>query len=199
MNAYFYSDNDVQKGPVSFEDLRKLNISKETLIWRDGMDDWVEAGNLPELSELFSSTPIQTVEEPQQIISTSSENNNTEKEYSEIDNTKMFKNAFFFKGRARRTEFCLSAIAYYICLMVPFLFGEAFGESGFVTVIGVIIFFGGFWFFLSESVRRCHDLDHNGFWILIPYYIFWLIFQNSKDGSNEYGNNPKGNNFKSLY
>lgn len=196
--VYFSFNNGTQKGPVTYEDLKIAGIGKDTLVWRDGFDDWQEAGSILELSGLFIGTPTATELIPQEDVRTSSEEQ-IGYEKPELDNTKMFKNAFLFKGRARRTEFCISYAIYEVCI---FLFGamsEVFEDSGFVAFLGMAIFIGALWFSLSEGTRRCHDLGHSGFWMLIPYYLLWMLFQNSKEGSNEYGNNPKGQIFKKLY
>lgn len=199
MDAYFYSDNGNQKGPVSYDELKKAGISKETLVWRDGFDDWREAGTVPELSGIFMEMPPRAESTIQNVASSSSDYKKEEVKNTELDNTKMFKNAFLFKGRARRSEFWLAYIIFMACMMIPAAISDAMGDSDALAVLGIIIIFGGLYFFLSEGTRRCHDLGHSGFWMLIPYYILWMLFQNSKEGPNEYGNNPKGVNFKQLY
>ena len=199
MDAYFYSDNGNQKGPVSYDELKKAGISKETLVWRDGFDDWREAGTVPELNGIFMEVPPRAESTIQNVASSSSEYKKEEVKNTELDNTKMFKNAFLFKGRARRSEFWLAYIIFMACMMIPAAISDAMGDSDALAVLGIIIIFGGLYFFLSEGTRRCHDLGHSGFWMLIPYYILWMLFQNSKEGPNEYGNNPKGVNFKQLY
>ena len=199
MDAYFYSDNGNQKGPVSYDELKKAGISKETLVWRDGFDDWREAGTVPELNGIFMEVPPRAESTIQNVASSSSDYKKEEVKNTELDNTKMFKNAFLFKGRARRSEFWLAYIIFMACMMIPAAISDAMGDSDALAVLGIIIIFGGLYFFLSEGTRRCHDLGHSGFWMLIPYYILWMLFQNSKEGPNEYGNNPKGVNFKQLY
>ncbi len=199
MDAYFYSDNGNQKGPVSYDELKKAGISKETLVWRDGFDDWREAGTVPELNGIFMEVPPRAESTIQNVASSSSDYKKEEVKNTELDNTKMFKNAFLFKGRARRSEFWLAYIIFMACMMIPAAISDAMGDSEALAVLGIIIIFGGLYFFLSEGTRRCHDLGHSGFWMLIPYYILWMLFQNSKEGPNEYGNNPKGVNFKQLY
>jgi len=53
---YIYLDNE-QKGPLSFEELKEKNISRETLIWFEGQADWKKAFEIEELTELFKSVP----------------------------------------------------------------------------------------------------------------------------------------------
>ncbi len=45
--------NGSQVGPLRRETLRNQGLTKETYVWRDGLADWVEAGSLPELADLF--------------------------------------------------------------------------------------------------------------------------------------------------
>lgn len=199
MNAYFYSDNGNQRGPVTYEDLKKAGISKDTLVWRDGFDDWQEAGSVPELNSLFTEAPNSTESVPQAEPVHKNTEERERSENPEIDNTKMFKNVFLFKGRARRSEFWVAYAVFFAAIMAVSAIADAGGDSGFVSFICIVLFIAGIWLFLSEGTRRCHDLGHNGFWMLIPYYLLWMLFQNSKEGPNEYGNNPKGENFKKLY
>ena len=198
MNAYFYSDNGTQKGPVPYEGLKRAGIGKGTLVWRDGFDDWQEAGNVSELSGLFIESAIPT-ESIQQIDSVSVRGVvQTKNKKPELDNTKMFTNVFLFKGRARRSEFWVAYVVFYATMILPSAILDAGGDSGFLSFLCIVLFIGGIWLFLSEGTRRCHDLGHSGLWMLIPYYILWMLFQNSKAGPNEYGNNPKGENVERL-
>lgn len=198
MNVYFYSDNGTQKGPVTYEDLKKARIGKETLIWRDGFEDWQEAGNVSELSSLFTEAAIISEGVKQSECTPTRTELQNESEKPELDNTKMFKNVFLFKGRARRSEFWVAYAIFFAAVMLSSAILDAGGDSAILSFLCIILIIGGFWLFLSEGARRCHDLGHNGFWMLIPYYIYWMLFQDSKVGSNEYGNNPKGENFKRL-
>jgi uncharacterized RDD family membrane protein YckC len=53
MHEWFYVVEDGQRGPVDEAQLRSLLkrnvLSGDTLVWRDGMRDWVAASSLPEL------------------------------------------------------------------------------------------------------------------------------------------------------
>ena len=47
------------------------------------------------------------------------------------------------------------------------------------------------WFFLAQGAKRCHDRGNSGWFQLIPYYVFWMVFADSEPGSNQYGSSPK--------
>lgn len=100
-------------------------------------------------------------------------------------------NPFSFKGRVRRTTYW---ITYTICSFIMYILTEAaalgFEEGGWL--IFLLIYIPMYWVFIAVHAKRCHDLGHSGWWMLIPFYSLWLAFQNSQSGDNEYGPNPKG-------
>lgn len=54
MEEYFYLDgNNQQKGPIASSDLLKYGVTKHTLVWRNGMNNWQAAAAVPELAALF--------------------------------------------------------------------------------------------------------------------------------------------------
>jgi hypothetical protein len=53
---YIYLDNE-QTGPLSFEELKEKNISRETSVWFEGQANWKKAFEIEELTELFKSVP----------------------------------------------------------------------------------------------------------------------------------------------
>lgn len=54
---YYCYLNGEQRGPMPVEELKALNIKRETLVWREGLENWVSAGALSELSVLFAPAP----------------------------------------------------------------------------------------------------------------------------------------------
>lgn len=54
---YFIAEEDEQKGPFSFNELKEMGISKTTLIWKEGFEDWTVAGKIEKLQSLFKITP----------------------------------------------------------------------------------------------------------------------------------------------
>lgn len=54
---YFIAEDDEQKGPFSFNELQEMGISKTTLIWKEGFEDWTEAGKIEKFQSLLTITP----------------------------------------------------------------------------------------------------------------------------------------------
>lgn len=50
---YYIIVNGMQQGPFSKEQLRMHGITPDSFVWRAGLNDWVKASQLPELSDLF--------------------------------------------------------------------------------------------------------------------------------------------------
>lgn len=101
----------------------------------------------------------------------------------------MFKNPFSFEGRIRRTEYGISLIIYTIAYILSVII-SGIGEEG--AVLSLIFFIPLLWFLWAQGAKRCHDVGNSGWWQLIPFYGFWLLFQDGQYGSNQYGENPKG-------
>lgn len=57
MKKYYYSDGKQQIGPLSKEELQSKGITKETLVWYEGLTEWTKAGDAEELADLFPNTP----------------------------------------------------------------------------------------------------------------------------------------------
>lgn len=54
-NYYYSQDGQSRHGPVRPDELQKIGLTRETLIWREGLPGWVRAGDLAELAGLFST------------------------------------------------------------------------------------------------------------------------------------------------
>ena len=46
---YWINQEGVQAGPVTREELEKMNITPNTYVWRSGLADWKKIGDVPEL------------------------------------------------------------------------------------------------------------------------------------------------------
>ncbi|WP_420150236.1 DUF805 domain-containing protein [Spirosoma sp.] len=104
----------------------------------------------------------------------------------------MFKNPFSFEGRIRRTEYGISAIIYAIPATIINAILQA--DEG-AAIIG-LAYIPLIWFFWAQGAKRCHDRGNSGWYQLIPFYFFWLLFAEGEQRPNQYGPNPKERNIQ---
>jgi len=107
-----------------------------------------------------------------------------------------------FSGRARRKEywyfFLFNVLITIVLLVIDGMTGTLVAEAG-IGLLGSIYALAVLIPALAVSVRRLHDTDRSGWWLLIMLVpligvIVILVFtvQDSKPGENQYGSNPKG-------
>jgi uncharacterized membrane protein YhaH (DUF805 family) len=171
---YYYSIDGATFGPFTLEQLLE-NINEDTLVYREGID-WTNAKNVEELKKYF-------IKENINVIIPNINNKNIDFE-PVIQYKPMFKAPFSFDGRIRRLEYGVSLIIYY--LLYLFVFAICNTNSFFGIFLIPII-----WFALAQGAKRCHDRGNSGWYQLIPFYVFWMLFAEGDYGNNEYGNNPK--------
>jgi uncharacterized membrane protein YhaH (DUF805 family) len=94
----------------------------------------------------------------------------------------MFSRPFSFDGRIGRLEYFLSWLLYNGLLVGSIFIADYAGsEMWNLLVIPAI------WFTLAQGAKRCHDLGSNGFFQIIPFYFFWMVFARGEEGNNDYG------------
>ena len=106
-----------------------------------------------------------------------------------------------FSGRSRRAEYCCFVLFNLIVLIVLELIDALLGTYSFVQGLGLL---SGIYSLaviipsLAVTVRRLHDIDRTGWWILINLIpligtIVLLVFalMPGTPGSNRYGPDPK--------
>ncbi len=106
-----------------------------------------------------------------------------------------------FSGRARRKEFwffvLFNIIISIVLAVIDGVTGSFSPEAGMGLLGGIYtlaVLIPG----IAVSVRRLHDTERSGWWLLIALVpligaIVLLVFmvQDSKPGQNQYGANPK--------
>jgi uncharacterized membrane protein YhaH (DUF805 family) len=107
-----------------------------------------------------------------------------------------------FSGRARRSEYWYFALFSFLVGVVSNILDTVLGtdydgatSGGLInTVVGLALFLPG----LAAAVRRLHDTDRSGWWVLIGIIpiIGWILIivwlaTDSKAGDNRFGPNPK--------
>lgn len=100
-------------------------------------------------------------------------------------------NPFTFSGRIRRrTYWIVGVILGFISNILTTMLDASCDDLTIAMIFLTIIVLA--YMLFANGAKRCHDLGHNGWWQLIPFYSLWLAFQDSEPGTNEYGPNPKG-------
>lgn len=145
---YFISNNGVQKGPLTFEQLKEQEINRDTLVWTDGTSDWVKASEVEELVPILELLPPPVKNTAKEEMADRAVTEDAESdEYGRkfMDNTKMYSHCLTFKGRARRTEYWIMMAAGNFCVMMPFLLGPFCYDTAFAqTILSVVAIFGLF-------------------------------------------------------
>lgn len=63
MKKYFYSNGKEKEGPLTLEELKRIELQPTTLIWYEGLDDWTPAGKIVELTSVLEPhSPIISME-----------------------------------------------------------------------------------------------------------------------------------------
>ncbi len=107
-----------------------------------------------------------------------------------------------FEGRARRSEYWYFVLFCVLAIVALAIIDEITGtfseETGMGLLSGLFVLATILPSF-AVTVRRLHDTDRNGWWILINLIpiigaIVLLVFtvQDSQPGANRFGPNPKG-------
>lgn len=103
----------------------------------------------------------------------------------------MFKAPFSFKGRIRRMEYFLTIILPIIGHQILTSNDVQLNLNMFTNVLTNLVYIMFIWLTWSQGFKRCHDLGRPGYFLIIPFYIFWMIFADGEKGANQYGDNPK--------
>jgi uncharacterized membrane protein YhaH (DUF805 family) len=102
---------------------------------------------------------------------------------------------FDFNGRARRAEFWWYMLVYFIIAVVLGVVQSILGIGSVLTgLLAIALLLPN----LGVGVRRLHDTNRSGWWILIGIIpivgwillIYWYV-QPGTSGANEFGADPK--------
>jgi len=105
---------------------------------------------------------------------------------------KVLKKYAVFSGRARRTEYWMF---YLIVMLIALILGIIAGLlpslaknlNVIVNIYQLAIVVPS----LAVGVRRMHDINKSGWFLLIPLYNLVLLVRPGDTGDNQYGPDPK--------
>ena len=97
-----------------------------------------------------------------------------------------FQNYANFKGRASRAEYWWWALFTVILSILLSSINSSLGDLGsLVTLLPSI----------AVAIRRVHDVDRAGWFILVPFYNLDLVLRRGDAGENRFGPPPPPSNF----
>ena len=112
---------------------------------------------------------------------------------------KVLKNYFGFSGRARRKEYWMFTLVHALISITLAIVDAVIssGESD-IGVLGLLYTFAVLIPSLGVSVRRLHDTNRSGWWLLIALVpligalvLLVFVLTEGNHGNNTYGEDPK--------
>lgn len=208
--VWYYAQGGEQRGPVSEEDLstlvRRGEVGPDTLVWRDGMEQWAAArSSLPGSMipqgwvDGLSAPAQQGFGQPTRIETGDSgfEHSDTyhPTQFADVIRT-VFSRYVKFSGRARRSEYWYWVLfLILVSIALAIIDGMIFGfEQNDAAILGPIFSLGTFLPSLGVAFRRMHDLGKSAWWLLIGFIpligslvlIYWFA-QRGDEGPNRFG------------
>lgn len=97
------------------------------------------------------------------------------------------------KGRIRRTTFWTRWLIIFAIYLVLAILQKSTSEKETIILTGIgslvlVIFM------IIQGIKRMHDVNKSGWFIIIPIYNIVLAFTDGTSGINDYGEDPKGRN-----
>ena len=113
-----------------------------------------------------------------------------------------FSGYFDFRGRSGRSEYWWFLLFFMVVSFVPSLLDST--QDG-IILISILVYFGLLIPMLAVQVRRLHDINRSGWWILISFVplvgaILLIVWHCSKgtQGGNRFGIDPLGSDTNEL-
>lgn len=105
------------------------------------------------------------------------------------------KGLFSAEGRISRPTYWTR---WLIALVINFVGGFISGMEESLVIITSLISIAVSIFIIIQGVKRMHDVNKSGWYIIIPIYNLILAVTDGTPGPNNYGEDPKGRISKSV-
>ena len=99
----------------------------------------------------------------------------------------VLKKYAIFEGRSRRTEFWYFVLFDIIIAVLLSLIGLYMNSQLIYNLYALAVLLPS----IAVAVRRMHDVNKSGWFILIPIYNLVLYCTDGTEGPNKYGSDPK--------
>ncbi|MEP1768090.1 MAG: DUF805 domain-containing protein [Sulfitobacter sp.] len=191
---WYYAVEGASVGPVSEEEFKKLiaagTIHSDTLVWQEGMEDWVPFGRADGQNTAPSVPPFNAANAPPDPARADA--NSFQGALKDG-----FARYVDFRTRSTRSQFwwwSLWSILFGIAAsIVDAIIG--FGDSGPVNgLVSLAILLPS----IAVAIRRLHDIGRSGWWYLFVFlpiigWILLIVFFCTKtdENTNQWGNPPQ--------
>jgi len=107
----------------------------------------------------------------------------------------VLRDYFVFDGRSRRMEYWMFVLINLLVSFAIMLLERLIGLTGVLSgLYALFIFIPS----LAVSVRRLHDTEHTGWWMLLLFipligplvFLYFMVIEGD-EGDNEYGPDPQ--------
>ena len=156
--------------------------------------------NIQETTEETLVTPVE-VEPVVEVTSTV----DTENDEGVDKGIQEYHSVWSFNGRVGRLSYFAALFGGLFAFFIPIIFLRIIGvdvDTAFnspIIIFCYAIFYIAYWYIsLTVGAKRCHDLGHSGWFQLIPFYGFVMLFSSGDGDDNEYGYEDDGISTKSL-
>lgn len=205
---YFYTVKGARQGPTTLDELKSLagreELKRSDLVWTEGMGAWQPAGTAAEIFQglppdlepgITTNNMAAAATPPPLPAATSPPLTPTQTAAASQSNShfswylQVLKKYAVFDGRATRREFWS-----FFFVNMAISFGLSIIDDLIEGNPGVLYFLYSFFFmipFIAVGIRRMHDTDRSGWWILLPIGNLMCWSEVSKPGTNRFGPNPK--------
>lgn len=178
VKEWFVTHDGKQFCPVTMDDLKfeaergELNPRLD-MVWKNGMEDWIPAG---EVEGLFNRKEVaKAAEATQQTAFTEYKPEISEEEKKLIRGE--------WTGVGRGTYF-------FVCYILPFLWGAGLGfgmkflegkvNPGILAISGLVLSLAPLYFFFTSTLKRFQNLSMRRVWffgLLVPLLNLWVWFR----------------------
>jgi uncharacterized membrane protein YhaH (DUF805 family) len=205
--------------PALIAKIKSGELEKRTKIWKEGLPKWILLENTPFIASLpkVGPPPLDQVETgkpgdaekpgsrpPLNPSFTRSQEpltgggvgrdeyqgSNPGTEIGRFMNwyVEVLKNYAVFNGRAGRKGYWMFIMISFAIYLALFIIEGLLGGAGVLAGIYSLAILVPT---IALGVRRMHDTDHNGWFLLIPIYNLLLAVTEGQRGNNHFGSDPK--------